>query len=62
MDMKIESATVRIPGVRASDLATAPGSMGRSGFQWDMSHLMSKLTKWHGRPVKTKISLGIRLV
>ena len=27
-----------------------------------MSHLMTKLTKWHVRPVKTQISLGIRPV
>ena len=28
----------------------------------DMSHLMTKPTKWHVRPVKTQISLGIRPV
>ena len=27
-----------------------------------MSHLVTKPTKWHVRPVKTQISLGIRLV
>ena len=33
-----------------------------SGHHWQMSHLLTKPTKWHVRPAKTQISLGIRLV
>ena len=28
----------------------------------DLNHLITKLAKWHVRPAKTQISLGIRLV
>ena len=28
----------------------------------ELSHLMTKATKWHVRQAKTQISLGIRLV
>ena len=31
-------------------------------LKWNMSHLMTKPTKWHVRPAKTQISLGIRPV
>ena len=30
--------------------------------EYQMSHLMTKPTKWHVRPAKTQISLGIRPV
>ena len=33
-----------------------------SVFSYNMSHLMTKPTKWHVSPAKTQISLGIRPV
>ena len=41
--------------------------LSQNSFRWfqmmrKMSHLMTKLTKWHVRPAKTQISLGIHPV
>ena len=33
-----------------------------SAWQWNLSQRMTKPTKWHMRPAKTQINLGIRPV
>ena len=62
LDRRIKPATIWIPGRSASNRATRPywpGNILYFMIILEMSHLMTKPTKWSVRPVKTQTSLGI---